>query len=97
MHWDFQTLFLFQPMIRGSQIRAARALLGIGQQELSTLAHVGINTVKRLEQSTELAGSVRTRWQIQKALEAAGVEFIPADEAKGPGVNEPRAPRRRRK
>jgi transcriptional regulator with XRE-family HTH domain len=73
-------------MIGGPQIRAARGLLGIGQQELSTLAQVGINTVKRVEQSTEMAGSVRTLWKIQSALEAAGVEFIPADETKGPGV-----------
>jgi transcriptional regulator with XRE-family HTH domain len=73
-------------MIGGSQIRAARALLGIGQQELSTLAEVGINTVKRVEQSAQMAGSVRTLWKIQTALEKAGVEFIPGDESKGPGV-----------
>jgi transcriptional regulator with XRE-family HTH domain len=73
-------------MIGGPQIRAARALLGIGQQDLSTLAQVGINTVKRLEQSTQMVGSVRTLWKIQTALEAAGVEFILADETKGPGV-----------
>jgi transcriptional regulator with XRE-family HTH domain len=73
-------------MIGGPQIRAARALLGIGQQELSALAQVGINTVKRVEQSTELIGSVRTLWKIQSALEGAGIEFIPADESKGPGV-----------
>jgi transcriptional regulator with XRE-family HTH domain len=73
-------------MIAGPQIRAARALLGIGQQELSQLAQVGINTVKRVEQSPEMAGSVRTLWKIQTALEAAGVEFILADETKGPGV-----------
>jgi transcriptional regulator with XRE-family HTH domain len=73
-------------MIGGPQIRAARALLGIGQEELSRLAQVGINTVKRVEQSVELAGSVRTRWKIQTALEDAGVEFISADETSGPGV-----------
>jgi transcriptional regulator with XRE-family HTH domain len=80
-------------MIGGSQIRAARALLGIGQQELSILAQVGINTVKRVEQYTDFAGSVRTLWKIQTALEAAGIEFIPAEGGKGPGVrlrNEPR-------
>jgi transcriptional regulator with XRE-family HTH domain len=80
-------------MIEGPQIRAARALLGIGQQELSTLAQVGINTVKRLEQSLELAGSVRTLWKIRTALEAAGVEFIPAEETKGPGVRLKHNPR----
>ena len=88
-------------MIGGPQIRAARALLGIGQQELSELAEVGINTVKRVEQSVELSGSVRTLWKIQTALERAGVEFIPADEHKGPGVrlkNSPgMRPKRKRK
>jgi len=73
-------------MIEGPQIRAARALLGIGQQDLSTLAQVGINTVKRVEQSTEMTGSVRTLWKIQTALEAAGIEFIRAEGGKGPGV-----------
>ena len=85
-------------MIAGPQVRAARALLGIGQHELSKLAQVGINTVKRIEQSHELAGSVRTLWKIQTALEDAGIEFIPAEQGKGPGVrliSEPRrAPRR---
>jgi transcriptional regulator with XRE-family HTH domain len=73
-------------MIGGSQIRAARALLGIGQQDLSRLAQVGINTVKRVEQSTDMTGSVRTLWKIQTTLEAAGIEFIPAEGGKGPGV-----------
>lgn len=80
-------------MIAGPQIRAARALLGIGQHELSKLAQVGINTVKRVEQSRELTGSVRTLWKIQTALEAAGIEFIPAEEGKGPGVRLKGAPR----
>jgi transcriptional regulator with XRE-family HTH domain len=73
-------------MIAGPQIRAARALLGIGQEHLSKLAQVGINTVKRVEQSTEMTGSVRTLWKIQTALEASGIEFIPAEGGKGPGV-----------
>ena len=73
-------------MIAGPQIRAARALLGIRQEHLSKLAQVGINTVKRVEQSTEMTGSVRTLWKIQTALETAGIEFISAEGGKGPGV-----------
>lgn len=73
-------------MIYGAQIRAARALLGLGQLELSELADVGVNTVKRFELAKEISGSARTLWKIQKALQEAGVEFIPADETKGPGV-----------
>jgi transcriptional regulator with XRE-family HTH domain len=73
-------------MITAAQIKAARALLGIDQRALSIGAEVAISTVKRLELAEELTGSVRTLWKIQTALEQAGVEFIPADENKGPGV-----------
>ena len=73
-------------MVDASQVKAARALLGISQADLAHLAEVGINTVKRLEISVEVSGSARSLWKIQAALEAAGVEFIPADGKKGPGV-----------
>jgi len=73
-------------MIEAVQIKAARALLGIGQVELSELDSVGLTTLKRLELSDEITGSARTLWKIQTALEAAGVEFIPADDEKGPGL-----------
>lgn len=73
-------------MIAAAQIKAARALLGLGQVELSKLAGVGLTTLKRMELSEEVTGSARTLWKIQTALEAAGVEFIPADDEKGPGL-----------
>jgi transcriptional regulator with XRE-family HTH domain len=73
-------------VIEAAQIKAARALLGLNQFELSELAGVGINTVKRVELADEITGSARTLWKIQSALEAAGVEFIPADDEKGPGL-----------
>jgi len=73
-------------MIGAAQIKAARALLGLGQHDLSELADVGISTVKRIELSEEITGSARTLWKIQTALEQAGVEFISDDETKGPGV-----------
>jgi hypothetical protein len=38
------------------------------------------------ELSDEITGSARTLWKIETALEAAGVEFIPADDEKGPGL-----------
>jgi transcriptional regulator with XRE-family HTH domain len=88
-------------MIGAAQIKAARALLGIGQLELSKIAEVGISTVKRLELTDEISGSARTLWKLQIALEEAGVEFIPEDDLKGPGVrlkegSRSRARRRRR-
>jgi transcriptional regulator with XRE-family HTH domain len=73
-------------VIEAAQIKAARALLGLGQVELSELAGVGLTTLKRIELSDEITGSARTLWKIQTALEAAGVEFIPADDEKGPGL-----------
>jgi len=50
------------------------------------VASVSTTTIKRLEGATEIRGAAETVWKIQKALEAAGVEFIPEDETKGPGV-----------
>ena len=73
-------------MIESSQIRAARALLGYSQTDLSKLASVSATTVKRIEASAEIRGSAETLWKIQTALEEAGIEFISADETKGPGV-----------
>ena len=73
-------------MIESSQIRAARALLGYSQTDLSKLASVSATTVKRLEGASEIRGAAETRWKIQTALEEAGIEFISADETKGPGV-----------
>lgn len=73
-------------MIGAAQIKAARALLGLDQQELSKLADVGISTLKRIELATEVTGSARSLWKIQQALEHAGVEFIPEESGRGPGV-----------
>jgi predicted transcriptional regulator len=73
-------------MIDAAQIRAARALLDVSQARLSALASVSATTIKRLEAASEIRGAAETVWKLQTALEEAGVEFIPADEHKGPGV-----------
>ena len=74
-------------MIFPREIRAGRALLGWGQIELAKAAKVGVATVRRLEASgDEVRGSVETLLKIQRALEEAGIEFIPAEGGKGPGV-----------
>ena len=73
-------------MISAPQIKAARALLGLNQRELSKIAEVATSTLKRIELAQELTGSARTLWKLQTALEKAGVEFIPEDDLKGPGV-----------
>ena len=90
-----------KPMITNAQVKAARALLGLSQGELAEIADLGIATVKRLEIATELRGAATTMWKIQAALEDAGVEFIPAEAGRGPGVRlkqvggGPQKPRRR--
>ena len=73
-------------MINAAQVRAARALLNINQDDLATIASVHVATIRRLEAATEVRGAVETLWKIQKALEAAGVEFIPEEAGRGPGV-----------
>ena len=74
-------------MIFSAEIRAARAMLGWSQLDLAEAASIGVATVRRLESARgEIRGSVETVWKIENALEAAGIEFIPAEGSKGPGV-----------
>jgi transcriptional regulator with XRE-family HTH domain len=74
-------------MILADEIRAGRALLGWSQLQLAQAASLGVATVRRLEAAGhEIRGSAETVWKIQKALEAGGVEFIPEEAGKGPGV-----------
>ena len=63
------------------QCRMARAALGLGVRELATAAKVSIDTVARFERGDEL--KERTIDALQRALEAAGVEFTNGDQ---PGV-----------
>ena len=68
-------------------IRAARGLLGINQTDLARRAKVGVATVKRVEGSDEsLRVTVETLLRLQRALEAAGILFVPQDDAHGPCV-----------
>ena len=73
-------------MIDPSQIRAARGLLNISQADLAKSASLHVASVRRLEAATGMRGAAETLWKIQTALEKAGVEFIPPEETKGPGV-----------
>jgi transcriptional regulator with XRE-family HTH domain len=71
-------------MITPEQCRAARALLGWGQQDLANQARVGIVTVNQLENGLSRPRHA-TLEVIQRALESAGVEFID-ENGGGPGV-----------
>jgi len=69
-------------MFTPGQCRAARALLGWSQQELASRACVGIVTVHQLE--TGISQPRRATLDvIQRAFEAAGVEFTNGEQ---PGV-----------
>ena len=58
------------------QLRAARGLLGWSQAELAARAGLSLPTVKRVEAGTGPRVSDEARAKLQRALEAAGVEFI---------------------
>jgi len=64
-------------MISSAQMRAARALLGIDQKQLATLAGVSVPTIQRMESSQgTVRGVVGTLTKIIEALDAAGIELI---------------------
>ena len=62
------------------QIKAARALLGWNQKDLATAANMSKPALANLERYTS-SPRVDTLMSIRKALEEAGIDFIP-----GPGV-----------
>lgn len=74
-------------MLEPAQIRAARALLGWRQQDLSKASGVGTATIQRIEKNNSpITGYVSTLVRIQAAFEDAGVLFIDDDETAGIGL-----------
>ena len=64
-------------LLTPEQIRAARALLRMDQEELARRANVSVVTVRRLEAPDGLSKvTLGTFDEIQRALEAAGAEFV---------------------
>lgn len=73
-------------MITGAQIRAARAALGWSATVLSERANVALKTIARFEQADGIPPSrSSTLVDVQKTLEAAGIEFIGTPED-APGI-----------
>lgn len=74
-------------MITAEQIRAARALLRWSARELGEKSGISLPTIQRIEVSSGVpSASARTLDALQRALEAAGVEFLPEENGSGPGV-----------
>lgn len=64
-------------MITAEQIKAARALLRMEQDELARRAKISVTTVRRLEaHHGDDAVAPKTAAEVQMALQEAGVEFI---------------------
>ena len=64
-------------MITGPQIRAARALLGIGQKTLARLSGLSVPTIQRMEANDCIVGGkVDSLTRVVAALEAAGIDLI---------------------
>jgi transcriptional regulator with XRE-family HTH domain len=64
-------------MISASQLRAARALLGIDQRQLADLAGLSVPTIQRMEASVGIIrGNVDSLTKLIGALNAAGIELI---------------------
>lgn len=64
-------------MITASQLRAARALLGIDQKTLAELAGLSVPTIQRMEASDgNVRGVVESLTKVVEALDLAGIELI---------------------
>lgn len=64
-------------MITSSQLRAARALLGLDQKQLAEIADLSLPTIQRMEGSDDMIrGNVDSLTKLVTALNKAGIELI---------------------
>ena len=64
-------------MITGTQMRAARALLGLDQRQLAQASGLSLPTIQRMEASDGVVrGNVDSLMKLVDALAAAGIELI---------------------
>lgn len=86
--------------LTGEQVRAGRAMLDWGQEELARRADVSVKTIKRFEATHGFIDG-RAIWSVRNAMELAGIEFIRAEDwrERGDGVvfSKDRTARLRRK
>ena len=77
-------------MITASQLRAARALVGMDQRTLAEAAGLSVSTIQRMEASEGvIRGNVDSLMKLIAALDTAGVMLIAdnaASESGGRGV-----------
>ncbi len=64
-------------VLTASQLRAARALLGVDQKALADMAGVSVQTIQRMEASDGIVrGVVDSLMKVVEALDRAGIELI---------------------
>jgi hypothetical protein len=65
-------------LVTGNQLKAARALAGVDQQQVADSARVNVNTIRNMEArgAAPITSSVVTVRHVQVALEALGIEFL---------------------
>lgn len=84
--------------LTGSQLRAARALLGITAQQLADETKLGVATIRRAELTNgEVGMTVVNIERVIETLERLGVKLLPQQGHDGVGVRlfDQRAQRRR--
>jgi len=72
-------------MIDARQMKAARALAGLTQEDVAKATGLSVQTIKRMEITGPERSSAGNVQAVQRALEAAGVIFIP-ENGGGAGV-----------
>jgi transcriptional regulator with XRE-family HTH domain len=73
-------------MITGTQMRAARALLGLDQRQLAQRASLSLPTIQRMEASDGVVrGNVDSLMKLVDALTAGGIELIDEGAVSGGG------------
>jgi transcriptional regulator with XRE-family HTH domain len=72
-------------LLIGNQLKAARALAEVEQQELADAASVHVNTIRKMEAKgrSEITSAADVLRRVQTALERLGVEFTNGER---PGV-----------
>jgi len=64
-------------MITAGQLKASRALLGIGQRTLASSAGLSLPTIQRMEASDGvIRGNVDSLMKLVAALDSLGIELI---------------------
>ena len=73
-------------MITGTQMRAARALLGLDQRQLAKASGLSLPTIQRMEACDGVVrGNVDSLMKLVDALAACGIELIGEGSASGGG------------